>query len=74
MLAGLYRATVANNLDPTGRKRLLVIVAGSGSELPIWSEACVPYRSRALPPAGSTVWLQFDGGDPSKPVWLGIRP
>lgn len=74
VLAGIYRATVVSNADPSGHRRLLVIAPGILPPEPVWSEACVPSRSRAIPPVGSTVWIQFEGGDPGRPVWVGVRP
>lgn len=71
---GIYRAVVVNNADPDGRKRLLVECPGVLDPQPRWAEACVPHRSRALPPVGSTVWLQFEAGDVTRPVWVGVRP
>lgn len=73
-LPGIYRATVVGNSDPTRKRRLLVqnpVLFHAG---PQWAEACVPYRSRATPPIGSTVWLQFEGADVDHPVWVGTRP
>jgi hypothetical protein len=73
-LSGIYRATVVNNADPTRQRRLLVQNPTLFSTGPQWAEACVPYRSRAMPPIGSTVWLQFEGADGNHPVWVGVRP
>ena len=73
VLPGIYRALVVGNGDPQGRKRLLVTAPGLLGLEALWAEACVPYRSRALPAVGSSVWLQFEGGDPGLPVWVGAR-
>ena len=72
-LAGLYRATVVANNDPLLRRRLLVeasTVLDNGAQ---WAEACVPYRARATPPVGTAVWIMFEEGDVSRPVWVGTR-
>jgi hypothetical protein len=74
VLPGIYRALVVGNSDPLGRKRLLVTAGEILGAEPRWAEACVPYRSRAVPAVGASVWLQFEGGDPGLPVWVGTRP
>jgi hypothetical protein len=74
VLTGIYRALVVGNSDPLGRKRLLVSAAEVLGAEPRWAEACLPYRSRAIPAVGSSVWLQFEGGDTGLPVWVGTRP
>ena len=71
---GLHRAVVDDAADPMSRGRLRVTVAGVGVA-GVWAEAClppVPSAMFALPPAGSTVWVQFEGGDPHHPVWTGV--
>ena len=73
VLAGLYRATVTNAADPLGRHRLQVAAAVLSSG-PAWAEACMPAGSTTLPAKGSTVWLQFEAGDASRPVWIGVHP
>jgi len=34
-------------------------------------DAGKPYGAKVLPPIGSAVWVEFEGGDPSYPVWAG---
>jgi uncharacterized protein involved in type VI secretion and phage assembly len=41
-----------------------------------WCVACVPYAGpnvgfAMLPEVGSGVWIEFEGGDPSFPIWVG---
>lgn len=74
VLPGIYRALVVGHNDPQGRKRLLVTAPGLLGPEAVWAEACMPCRSRAVPAVGSSVWLQFEGGDPGLPVWVGTRP
>jgi hypothetical protein len=72
---GIYRATVLNNQDPEQRGRVQVLVpaiAGQGSG---WAAACRPVGGGGQVPAvGDTVWVMFENGDPSYPVWLGVMP
>jgi hypothetical protein len=74
---GLYRGTVVNNVDPTQCGRIQVIVPDVGGLTPsTWAMPCVPVAGvqsgvYGVPPIGSGVWLQFEGGDPDYPVWVG---
>lgn len=74
---GKYRATVVDNLDVLGQKgRLQVQVPSVLGDQTIWAMPCVPYAGSDvgfyfLPPVGSGVWIEFEGGDPSYPIWTG---
>lgn len=79
---GKYRGTVLNNLDPMFRGRLLVEVPDVNGLVPSsWAEACVPLAGptglpmgiNVVPPIGTGVWVEFEQGDPSKPIWTGCR-
>jgi hypothetical protein len=72
-LFGIYRALVVSADDPTGQRRLLVTVP-EVLEAAVWALPCVPAGSRATPGAGSSVWVQFEAGNPARPVWVGTRP
>ena len=72
-LSGIYRATVVDVTDPNRKRRLLVQVAPAQNAEPMWAEACIPYRSRSIPPVGSTVWIMFEEGDVTRPVWIGTH-
>jgi uncharacterized protein involved in type VI secretion and phage assembly len=74
---GIYPATVENNIDPEQRGRIMVVCPDVGGLTPsTWVEACVPIAGKQMgmfvvPQIGSGVWLQFQGGDPDRPVWIG---
>jgi hypothetical protein len=73
---GKYRGTVVDNDDPTKRGRLQVQVPSVLGDLNVWAMPCVPYAGPSvgfysLPPAQSGVWVEFEAGDPSYPVWTG---
>ena len=71
---GIYRAVVIGVADPLHTRRLQVLIPAVLGEQPVWAAPCVPPGSRSLPKAGSPVWVQFEEGDPARPVWVGVRP
>jgi Type VI secretion system/phage-baseplate injector OB domain len=79
---GKYRGTVINNVDPLLRGRLLLEVPDVTGLVPSsWAEPCVPLAGPTgppmgvymVPPIGTGVWVEFERGDPSKPIWVGCR-
>jgi uncharacterized protein involved in type VI secretion and phage assembly len=79
---GKYRGMVINNIDPLMRGRLLLEVPDvTGLTPSSWAEACVPLAgptgppmgSWFVPPIGAGVWVEFEGGDASRPIWTGCR-
>ena len=73
---GKYRGTVVSNADEEGRCRLKVKVPAVLKQEAVWALPCVPYAGDgvgfvSLPPEGAGVWVEFEGGDPSFPVWTG---
>jgi uncharacterized protein involved in type VI secretion and phage assembly len=74
---GLYRGIVADNDDPSRLGRIKAQVPSVlGSVQTGWCMPCVPYAGDQigiafLPEVGSGVWIAFEGGDASYPVWVG---
>lgn len=74
---GKYRGLVVDNVDPLMRGRLKAMVPLVLGEMPSgYAEPCVPYAGTtsgfyAVPPIGAGVWIEFEGGDPSRPIWTG---
>ncbi|MFO0869862.1 MAG: phage baseplate assembly protein V [Pirellulales bacterium] len=74
---GKYRGIVVDNRDPEGQGRLRVKVPDLLGDQPTgWALACVPYAPPGkglycLPETGDPVWVEFEGGQPSKPIWTG---
>lgn len=74
---GKYRGTVVDNRDPTNRGRIQALVPEVLGEIPSgWAEPCSPYAGPlaglfAVPPVGAGVWIEFEAGDPSRPIWVG---
>lgn len=74
---GKYRGSVLNNVDPMGRGRVQVQVPDVKQMLPTtWAEPCLPAAGTqqglfVVPSIGSGVWVEFEHGDPSYPIWTG---
>ena len=73
---GKYRGTVSDNTDSAARGRIKVRVPAVLGDLELWAMPCVPYAGSqvgfyTMPPAGAGVWVEFEGGDPSFPIWSG---
>jgi uncharacterized protein involved in type VI secretion and phage assembly len=79
---GKYRATVVQNIDPELRGRIMCMVPDVLGLVPSsWCEACAPLAGPTglpmgvylVPPMGAGVWVEFEQGDPNKPIWTGCR-
>ncbi|MEJ2664926.1 MAG: phage baseplate assembly protein V [Spirochaetia bacterium] len=73
---GKYRGTVTDVNDSTKRGRIKVKVPAVLDDQEVWAMPCVAYAgenigSYLIPKQGSGVWIEFEGGDPSYPVWTG---
>lgn len=75
---GKYRGVVTDNADPSGIgciKARVPDVFGDTAVTP-WATPCAPYTGagvglHAIPPVGAGVWIEFEAGDPSRPIWVG---
>jgi uncharacterized protein involved in type VI secretion and phage assembly len=75
---GKYRGKVLDNNDPDHRGRLRVSCPALSEEPDdeVWAMPCVPYAGKDrgmvfLPAPGTQVWVEFEAGDPSMPIWSG---
>jgi hypothetical protein len=74
---GKYRAIVKTVMDGADLGKLIVTlpeVYDDQDSPPAWP--CVPFAGPshglvALPEEGDGVWVEFEGGDPSNPIWTG---
>lgn len=74
---GKYRGIVHSNTpDPTRRGRIQVRVPSVLNDQVTWAMPSVPYAGKdvgfhMLPNKDTGVWVEFEGGDPSFPIWTG---
>lgn len=74
---GKYRGKVVDNNDVLSQRgRIQVKVPAVLGDEPVWAVPCVPYAGPDvgfffLPPVDAGVWIEFEGGDPSFPIWSG---
>jgi cytoskeletal protein CcmA (bactofilin family) len=67
---------VLDNVDPLALGRVLAEVPAVPGMRLNWANPCVPYAGPAvgffaIPPIGANVWIEFEAGDPSYPIWSG---
>jgi uncharacterized protein involved in type VI secretion and phage assembly len=73
---GKYRGVVTD-VEQSGRGRIKAKVPAVLRDTPTgWCDPCVPYAGPSvgiafLPEVGSGVWIEFEGGDVSFPIWVG---
>jgi hypothetical protein len=74
---GKHRGIVLDNLDPLSLGRVRASVPDLLGEVPTgWATPCSPYGGPtagffAIPPIGAGVWIEFEAGDVSRPIWAG---
>jgi VCBS repeat-containing protein len=73
---GKYRGVVADTADPSNLGRIKVTLDNFPAAVSGWCMPCVPYAGTnvgwfVIPEKGAHVWVEFEGGDPSLPIWVG---
>jgi hypothetical protein len=74
---GKYRGPVVNNVDPMQIGRIMAIVPDVSGEIPTsWAMPCLPSAGIntgvfTVPQVGAGVWIEFEHGDPDRPIWVG---
>jgi len=74
---GKFRGTVVNNVDPMQIGRIQAIVPDVSNVIPTsWAMPCLPSAGIntgvfTVPQIGAGVWMEFEHGDPDRPVWVG---
>ncbi|WP_294621645.1 phage baseplate assembly protein V [uncultured Roseovarius sp.] len=75
---GKYKGKVVGNTDMTNSGRLKISLPDILKDKEPWADPCVPYAASDknglffMPPTGTAVWIEFEGGDLSKPIWTGF--
>ena len=70
---GQYRGVVVDNKDPEGHRRIKVKIPQLNDvdvTNYVWPQEVSSVRSE-VPDIGDGVWIIFEGGDPSYPIWCG---
>jgi hypothetical protein len=74
---GKYRGVVVDNRDPSNLGRIRAVVPEVfGEEETGWALPCAPYAGEGVgaylvPSPGAQVWIEFEAGDPARPIWSG---
>ncbi|MGD9614575.1 MAG: phage baseplate assembly protein V [Alphaproteobacteria bacterium] len=74
---GKYRGLVSDIDDPEGLGRIKAEVpAIYGDQVSPWAMPCLPFAGpdhglALIPEIGDGVWIEFEGGDLSRPIWSG---
>ncbi len=74
---GKYRGIVSDNRDPSNMGRIRARIPELLGDVESgWALPCAPYAGDGegaftIPPEGAGVWIEFEAGDLSRPIWVG---
>lgn len=75
---GKYRALVTNNKDTKDKMGRIKVIVPSvlGQSESNWCNPCLPFAGNGfgqafIPNVGDSVWVEFEEGNPDKPIWVG---
>ena len=72
---GVYRAVVLDNIDETNTGKIYIAIPHIQTGIQVWASpksigGGLSYGFKYLtPPKGEFVWVEFEYGDPTRPVW-----
>lgn len=72
---GTYRAVVLDNVDKTNTGKILIAIPHIQTGIQVWASpksigGGLSYGFKYLtPPKGEFVWVEFEYGDPARPIW-----
>ncbi|HEX2571527.1 MAG TPA: phage baseplate assembly protein V [Polyangia bacterium] len=73
---GVYAAHVESVDDPLQLGQIQVSVPSifdtSDPEAHVWARPCFPANHFTVPKVGDQVWVMFENGDPTRPIWFGV--
>ena len=70
---GMYRGIVLDTKDPQGHRRIKLAIpqlTDTAKSDWAWPKEVANVKTQ-VPEIGSGVWVMFEGGDPSYPIWVG---
>jgi hypothetical protein len=73
---GKYQGVVTNHIDPMMQGRIQVTVPDVTIPPSTWAMPCFPVAgiqagAWMIPIVGTGVWVEFEQGDPNRPIWSG---
>jgi uncharacterized Zn-binding protein involved in type VI secretion len=75
---GKHRGFVVDNADPEKKAQVRAKVpALFGDQVLPWALPCLPFGGLAdqgffsVPEPDAQIWIEFEGGDPDRPIWTG---
>jgi uncharacterized protein involved in type VI secretion and phage assembly len=72
---GKYRGQIVDNQDPLELGRIKAIIpAVFEDKISGWAMPCAPHAGRGffcIPKVGAMIWIEFESGNPEKPIWTG---
>ena len=70
---GKYSADVTNNEDELQQGRIKVTIPSMfGPDMEVTARPCFSTAHFYVPPVGAKVWIEFEGGDPQYPLYVGV--
>jgi len=69
---GKYQGRVVSNDDPMQERRLQVLIPEVLGDDYVWATPSSDVSDVDLPEVDTSVWIEFEQGDPMYPRWVGV--